>query len=212
SDGLAGLNMIKRFQPDLVISDVLMPKMDGFEMLNALKSDEQTSLIPLIFLTAKASFNSRLEGLEFGADDYIIKPFHNDELLVKIRNTIETRKKLLQMLYMSPEKVVSESSDDKFLKQTKSAIEHDISNQNFGLEDLAKALNTSTSSLQKKLKRICEKSVSQFIREYRLKRSRDLIDLGYGNLSEIADKAGFRSLSYFSKCFKDFYGTNPKST
>jgi AraC-like DNA-binding protein len=80
----------------------------------------------------------------------------------------------------------------------------------FGLNDLAKNLSISTSALQKKLKRLCDKSVSQFIREYRLKRSRDLIDLGFGNLSEIAAKAGFRSLSYFSKCFKEFYGVNPK--
>lgn len=212
NDGEAGFSLVKRYQPDVVISDVMMPKKDGFEMLKDLKSDDMTSLVPVIFLTAKGGFESRIEGLEFGADDYLTKPFHMDELLLKIRNMVASRKKLVQAMYQTPEKVVVESSDERFLKQVKLAIEGQISNRSYGLKDLAADLSISTSSLQKKLKRICDKSVSQFIREYRLKRSRDLIDLGYGNLSEIAMKAGFRSLSYFSKCYKDFYGVSPKDT
>lgn len=212
NDGVDGFNLIKRYMPDVVISDVMMPRKDGFEMLKDLKSDSETELVPVIFLTAKGGFESRLEGLEFGADDYLTKPFHTEELLLKIRNTVTARKKLLKAMYSTPDKIVVESMDDRFLKQVKLAIEGEISNQAYGLQSLANDLNISTSSLQKKLKRISDKSVSQFIREYRLKRSRDLIDLGYGNLSEISMKAGFRSLSYFSKCYKDFYGVSPKDT
>ena len=209
NDGVSGFKLVKRFLPDIVISDVMMPNKDGFEMLRDIKSDDQTKLVPVIFLTAKAGFESRLEGLEFGADDYITKPFSTEELLLKIRNTVSARKQLLQAVHATPEKIAVESQDDRFLKQVKLAIEGEISNLDFGLINLANALSISTSSLQKKLKRICEKSVSQYIREYRLKRSRDLIDLGYGNMTEIATKAGFRSLSYFSKCYKSYFGKNP---
>jgi len=208
-DGEAGLELIKRTLPDLVVSDVMMPKKDGFEMLQDLKSNELTELIPVLFLTAKAGFESRIEGLEFGADAYITKPFRVEELLVKIKNTVETRKKLIEVIQREPAKITVESQDDRFLNDVKLAIEGDISNPRFGMVDLAAKLSISTSALQKKLKRICNKSVSQFIREYRLKRSRDLIDLGYGNLSEISAKAGFTSLSYFSKCFKNYFGINP---
>lgn len=128
NDGLDGFNLIKRYQPDIVISDVMVPRKDGFEMLRDLKSDTDTELVPVIFLTAKGGFDSRMEGLEFGADDYLTKPFHTDELLLKIRNTVTARKKLLHALYTTPEKVVTESSDERFLKQVKLAIEGEISN------------------------------------------------------------------------------------
>ncbi len=209
NDGQAGFELIMKSIPDIVISDVMMPIKDGFEMLKELKSNELTQLVPVIFLTAKAGFEARLEGLEFGADDYLTKPFRMEELVIKIRNTIETRRKLIQTIQNEPAKITVESQDDRFIKSVKLIIEGEISNPNFGMVDLASGLSISTSALQKKLKRICNKSVSQFIREYRLKRSRDLIDLGYGNLSEISAKAGFTSLSYFSKCFKTFFGVNP---
>jgi DNA-binding response OmpR family regulator len=109
NDGLEGFDLIKRFQPDVVISDVMMPKKDGFEMLQDLKSNEQTQLIPVIFLTAKVGVNSRLEGLEFGADAYLTKPFLTDELLLKIRNTVTARKQLIQAMALTPEKVSVES-------------------------------------------------------------------------------------------------------
>jgi YesN/AraC family two-component response regulator len=169
-------------------------------------------LIPVIFLTAKAGFESRLEGLEFGADGYITKPFSTDELLLKIRNTVNARRQLLQAIHTTPDIISVESQDERFLKQVQLAIEGEISNLDYGLNDLAVALSISTSALQKKLKRICDKSVSQHIREYRLKRSRDLIDRGYGNMTEIDSKAGFRSLSYFSKCYKSYFGENPKES
>ena len=194
---------------DLAIIDIgLQEEVDGgFTLCRALRSMSET--LPIIFLTARDSDVDTVSGLRIGADDYLTKPFRMEELVIKIRNTIETRRKLIQTIQNEPAKITVESQDDRFIKSVKLIIEGEISNPNFGMVDLASGLSISTSALQKKLKRICNKSVSQFIREYRLKRSRDLIDLGYGNLSEISAKAGFTSLSYFSKCFKTFFGVNP---
>ncbi|MBO6517989.1 MAG: response regulator [Bacteroidia bacterium] len=209
SNGQEGINVIKRVLPDLVICDVMMPIKDGFELVKEIKMDEKTELIPVLFLTANVSTTAKLKGLEFGADDYITKPFLMEELLLKVHNAIHMRKRLLQVMYSTPEKVVTESADERFLKKLKLTIENKISDPNLGMPDVAEGLNISTSSLQKRLKALTQKSVSQFIREYRLKRSLDLIYVGYGNLSQISEKVGFRSLSYFTKSFKDFYGHPP---
>ncbi len=209
ANGQEGLNMIRRVQPDLIISDVMMPVKDGFELVKELKLDTDTELIPVIFLTANVSSSAKLQGLEFGADDYITKPFLMEELLLKVRNLVQTRRKLLQVMYLNPEKVITESQDERFLKKLKLTIENHINNPDLGMKDVASEMGISTSSLQKRIKSLAQKSVSQFIREYRLKRSLDLIYVGYGNMSQIAEKVGFRSLSYFTKCFKDYNGYPP---
>lgn len=208
-NGIAGYNVIVRWKPDIVLSDIMMPKSDGYELLQKLKTNPDTELIPVLFLTAKVGMEHKLKGLEFGADDYLLKPFHKDELLIKIKNIIQTRKQLLKVMYSTPDKVVSESSDEKFLKNLKLAIEKEISNENYSLADIARDMNYSSSAIQKKVKAITNQSVSEFVRHYRLKRSHDLILVGFGSLSQIADKVGFRSLSYFSTSYKNYFGESP---
>lgn len=210
-DGAQGWELIQVEHPDIIISDIMMPNMDGYQMLQKLKSDPKLQHIPVIFLTARVLLSDKLQGLEFGANDYITKPFEIKELLYKIKNLLEFRDHTLTAAYSSPKKLNVESKDDRFLREVNLAIESRISDVDLGLQDMASMLGISTSSLQKKIKKISDKSVSQYIREYRLKRSNDLIMVDYGSLSEIAEKTGFRSLSYFSKSFKDFYGISPSS-
>ncbi len=209
ANGQEGLNLIRRVMPDLVVSDVMMPVKDGFDLVRELKMDENTELIPVIFLTASVTPATKLSGLEFGADDYITKPFLMDELILKCKNLISTREKLLQKMYTTPEQIVTETEGTRFLKKLKKVVETELGNPDLSMADIAEALHMSTSGLQKKIKSTTNKSVSQFVREYRLKRSRDLIIMNYGNLSEIAEKTGFRSLSYFTTSFKSYFGESP---
>ena len=209
SNGLEGFNKAKRIKPDLIISDIMMPKQDGYELLNQLRQHPELELTPVIFLTAKAMLESRLKGLEYGADGYVTKPFHPKELTLRVNHLIQQRKKILQAALQQPEKVLVESQEERFLKQLRQSIEQHMGNPNLSIGDLAFELAVSISTLQKRLKKINGMAVSQYLREYRLKRARDLIHLGYGNLSEIARKTGFRSLSYFSTSFKEFFGQRP---
>lgn len=210
-DGEKGWELIRNEHPDLIISDIMMPNMDGYQMLQKLKSDAKLKHIPVIFLTARVLLSDKLQGLEFGANDYITKPFEIKELLLKVKNLLEFRDHTLTAAYSNPKKLNVESKDDRFLREVNLAIESKINDVDLGLQEMASILGISTSSLQKKIKKITNKSVSQYIREYRLKRSNDLIMVKYGSLSEIAQKTGFRSLSYFSKSFKDYYGISPSS-
>lgn len=210
-DGTDGLQLIKDAKPDLIISDIMMPNMDGYEMLQNLRTDPDLQHIPVIFLTARVLQSDMLKGLEFGANDYITKPFEFKELTLKIKNLLKLRQDTLNLAYSSPKKVHVESQDHRFLKEVNMAIEGRISDVDLHLTDLAEILEISTSSLQKKLKKIAGKSVSQYVREYRLKRSMDLIRLNFGSLSEISEKTGFRNLSYFSRSFKEYYGHSPSS-
>jgi len=211
-NGEEGLKEVVKNRPDLIISDIMMPVMDGFGFLKEIRKNPDTELIPVIFLTGKVMLETKLKSLEFGADDYITKPFEIKELLLKVQNLIKTRRKMLQMLHSNPEKVFSESQDEVFLKKIKLALEDNLKDVDLSMDLLAEQLHISSSTLQKKLKKITGKSVSRFVREYRLKRARDLIDLDYGNISEIASKTGFRNVSYFSSSYKEFFGDNPTKT
>lgn len=208
-NGKEGLEKLKKNKPDIIISDIMMPEMDGFEFINIIRKNKETELIPLIFVTAKTLNTEKLMGLELGADDYIVKPFEFQELLLKVRNILNTRKKLLQKLYTEPEKIITESQDEIFLKELKLIIEDKISDPDLSLDDIARSINYSTSTLQRRLKVITGKSVSQFIREYRLKRARALILLNYGTLSEIVKKTGFSNIQYFSQSYKEFFNISP---
>jgi DNA-binding response OmpR family regulator len=212
SDGVEALQTLEESKFDLIISDIMMPNMDGFEMVEAINERKEFDHIPIIYLTAKVQANDRLMGLKLGANDYITKPFEMNELLLKVKNLLRLRSKITETAYSDPPRVNVQSKKDIFLRNLNLAIEDDIKNVNFLMDDLANKLGISASSLQKKLKSIAGKSVSQYIREYRLKRANQLIISDYGSLSEIAKSTGFRSLSYFSKTYKNFYGVPPSKS
>ena len=210
-DGYEGAEMIRLYKPDLVVSDIMMPNLDGLELLKLIRADASTQHIPVIFVTARTTMENKLEGLENGANDYITKPFEMKELILKIKNLLRFRDKSLISSQSASNVSSIESQDERFIRSLDAAIEGDLGNVDLSMADVASILEISPSSLQKKIKRITDKSVSQYIREYRLTRSRDLILANYGSLVEIATKTGFRTPSYFSNSFKTFFGVAPST-
>ena len=212
-NGVEGLEMAKKSVPDLIISDVMMPKMDGYELCDKLKTDETTDHIPIILLTAKASQDSKLEGLKTGADAYLTKPFDEKELKIRIKNLIEIRKKLQKThkneSFLKPKDVKVTSVQEKFLFKVKEIIEDNMDNDRFTIEELGDKLFMSRSQVHRKLKAITNQSATEFIRNYRLHRAANLLKQESGNVTEIAYQVGFSSQAYFSRSFQKLFGVSP---
>jgi DNA-binding response OmpR family regulator/anti-sigma regulatory factor (Ser/Thr protein kinase) len=210
-DGEDGLEQALKHIPDLIISDVMMPKMDGFELCNKLKTDEKTSHIPIIMLTAKATSKDKIEGYETGADDYIMKPFDAAELKVRIKNLIEIRRKLQEKFSLEDFAIPKElnSIDEQFMKRVLKAINENISEEKYSIEQLAKEAAMSRNHLHRKLKALAGKSPSLFLRSIRLAKAKTLIKEKKGTISEISFLVGFSSPIYFNKCFKEEFGYSP---
>jgi signal transduction histidine kinase/DNA-binding response OmpR family regulator len=212
-DGEDGLNKAVEQFPDLIISDVMMPKMDGFKLCDKLKTDERTSHIPVILLTAKASSQGKIEGFETGADDYIMKPFEPEELKARIKNLIEQRKRIHEHfrkhgLFEIEEKNIT-PVDQKFLQKTLKNINEHISDPQFGVEILAEEMAVSRSLLLKKIEALIGESPVELIKRIRLNKAAKLIESKFGNISEIALEVSFNNPSYFAECFKKQFGVNP---
>ncbi len=213
SDGREGLTKAVDLIPDLIISDVMMPSMDGIQLCSALKSDSRTSHIPVILLTAKASLKDKISGLETGADDYIMKPFEADELKARIKNLLEQRKRIQEYfkkygLFEISEKTVL-PADQKFLQKTIEIINEHISDNSFGVELLAENLAVSRQLLYKKLVSLTGESPNDFIKIIRLNKALKLLEKKSGNISEIALETGFNNPSYFAECFQKQFGLLP---
>ena len=213
-NGEQGVRKAEKIIPDLIISDMMMPKMDGNQLVKILKNDEKTSHIPIILLTAKAGHEDKLEGLEIGADDYLTKPFDIKELQVRIKNLISIRKKLQEKFsktgYISkpPEKRLN-SIDERFMKKVMDVIEQHLSEEDFSIEEFGNEVGMSRSQIHRKLKALSGKSASVFLRSVRLAKAKKMMEEQKGNISEIAYLVGFSSPSYFTKCFKDEFGNSP---
>ncbi|MEO1033023.1 MAG: ATP-binding protein [Bacteroidota bacterium] len=213
-NGVKGLELAKESVPDIIISDVMMPKMDGIEMCKLLKETPITSHIPIILLTAKASEEDKIEGLSLNADAYLVKPFNKLELVVRIQNLIANRK-LLQKRFatttlISPKEISVNSLEEVFLEKIVDTIETHIENESFGVSELADSVSLSRSQLHRKLLSLTNQTPSFFIRKYRLERAKQLLEKGAGRVSDIAYSVGFSSPSYFTKCFTETFGISPK--
>nr|WP_321408583.1 two-component regulator propeller domain-containing protein [uncultured Carboxylicivirga sp.] len=213
ADGVEGYELVFKLVPDLIISDVMMPRMDGLEMCKKLKNDARTSHIPLILLTARTADEDKIKGLEIGADDYITKPFNMDLLLLRIQNLVEKQLKVQdhfqKNIDISPSVVEITSLDEKLIKKAISCVEKNISEARFSVEDLSRELGMSRVYLYKKLMAITGKSPVEFIRIIRLKRGAQLLEKSQLTVAEIAYEVGFNSPRYFSKYFKEEYGMLP---
>ncbi|SDK98468.1 Signal transduction histidine kinase [Catalinimonas alkaloidigena] len=216
--GQEGLNKAIQLVPDLIISDLMMPRMDGIELCRRLKTDERTSHIPVVLLTARASVESRLDGLETGADDYITKPFHPQELRVRVRNLVESRRKLRERfgkevvkreVKLEPSEIAVTSSDERFLQNAIGVVEKHMGNPDFAVDTFEQEMALSKMQLYRKLKALTNQSPNEFIRTLRLKRAATLLGAQSGTVSEIAYEVGFNNLSYFSKCFKELFDVTP---
>lgn len=210
SNALEGLNVIYQNNPDMVVTDVMMPDMSGFEMVERIRSNSAYAHIPIIFLTAKTAFEDKMFGLNLGAVDYITKPFDVKELLQKVKNLTEFAVKQRIVSMVQPEALDVKSNDELFVEQLKEIIQSNLNNDRLDADFLAVKLNYSSSSIHKKIKNITQKSTNQFIREYKLDLAKQMILKPHANISEIAFNLGFNSLSYFSKSYKSYFGVSPK--
>lgn len=213
ADGEEGLSMATDSIPDLIIADLMMPRMDGVELCRRLKTDERTSHIPVIMLTAKATVESRIEGLETGADAYMTKPFNMQELQTRIRSLIEQRKKLRERFSretdIGPSDIAVTSVDEKFLNKAIRIIEDNLGDCDFDVTAMTQEIGMSRMQLFRKLKALTNQTPSEFIRTIRLKRAAQLLQKKFGNVAEITYEVGFNNLSYFAKCFRELYGVSP---
>ncbi len=212
-NGEVGVEMALAEIPDLIISDVMMPKKDGNQLCAELKNHPATDHIPIILLTARAGQADKVEGLEQGADDYLTKPFHETELLLRVKNILKTRQKLQQKyqqgMWLKPSAVKVSSTQERFLQQLKEALEENLSNEALTVEELASMMALSRSQFHRKLKALTNQSATEFVRTYRLERGADLLKQGFGSVSEVAFEVGFNSQTYFSSCFQKHFGCSP---
>ena len=212
-DGEEGISKAMEIIPDLIISDVMMPKKDGFEVCNVLKNDEKTSHIPIILLTAKSDSEDKIAGLLTKADDYVTKPFVPRELLVRIENLIasrlQLREKYKQEGVLKPKDIAVNSVDEKFLNRLIEVVEVHMGDEKFGVEQLGNEMGMSRSQLHRKLTALLGQGPNQFIRSFRLHRAHDLLKQNSATASEIAYQVGFSSPSYFTKCFHEQFGYTP---
>lgn len=213
SNGKEGLEKAFVNIPDLIISDVLMPEMNGIELCEKLKTDERTSHIPVILLTARSATENKVEGLETGADDYITKPFSTAELQARINNLIKQRKNLRKQyrkeIIFDPKDMAVTSTDEKFLIKVFEIIEQHISDYNFTVEGFAKEIGFSRMQLHRKIHALTDQSANELIRSYRLKKAARLLVKKAGNISEVAYEVGFNNPSYFASSFKNLFGYSP---
>lgn len=212
-NGLTGMEVAQEIVPDLIVSDLMMPKANGFQFCKAVRNNERTSHIPIIILTAKAGFDNKIEGFEIGVDDYIIKPFSARELKVRVRNLINQRK-LLRSRFKSatvikPSEVTAISIDQLFLQKVIKIIETNFENQDFTPESLAESVNMSVSQLNRKLNALIEQPAGHLMRSLRLQRAADLLKKNAGTVSEICYQLDFNDPAYFSRAFKKQFGCSP---
>ncbi|MCL5029357.1 MAG: ATP-binding protein [Bacteroidetes bacterium] len=213
ADGLAGWNKSIEQIPDLIISDIMMPKMDGFMLCNKLKSDERTSHIPIILLTAKATIEDKITCLRTGADDYIMKPFDTEELKARIKNLIDQRERIHEHFRKNGLFEIDEVNitpvDHRFLQRTITNINEHISDSSFSVEKLADNMAVSRSLLLKKIEALIGEPPIELIKSTRMNKAAKLIESKFGNISEIAPEVGFNNPSYFAECFKKQFGVTP---
>ena len=212
-NGKAGFDVAINSLPDLIISDVMMPVMDGIELCKKLKTDWKTSHIPVILLTAKATQQSKLEGLEFGADDYLTKPFDFEELSIRIKNLISQRKQLKEKfskdINANAESFTTNAFDKEFIEKINKIIETHLQDENFTSENLAQELFVSRSQLNRKLSAVVGKGPGEFIRIYKLKRAAQMILENKLSITQIALEVGFSSPAQFTRAFQKHYNCSP---
>ena len=214
TDGEEGLRLFFDLRPDVLVADVMMPRMDGFEMCTLIRQDPLTSHIPLIMLTAKSNEGDRAASYNCGADAFISKPFSVKTLTTRIEGLIESRIKL-QKLYRdrilsSPSEIVIESENDKFILKLIKVIEENLENPDFNIQTLCESIDSSYQYVYRKVKALTGETINDFVRTIKLKRAAQYLCKGELRISEILYKSGFNSHSYFTKCFKEHYGMTPK--
>jgi len=213
NNGKSGLEQAFQLIPDIIVSDVMMPEMDGFEMCSILKNDLRTSHIPVILLTAKDGIESRREGYIVGVDSYLVKPFSSSLLESRILNLLESRKKMAKSIVKKPQEndlleseVTLRAIDRVFLEKVEKIIKENILSDKIDVVFLADRLNMSHSTLYRKIKGLTELTINEFARKVKMEVASELLDSGKYTVSEVASMVGMNSLAYFKQCFKEQFG------
>ncbi len=212
-DGRVGLIKVYEFIPDIILSDVMMPEMDGITMLVKIKSDQRSSHIPIVMLTAKADIESRLDGLERGADAYLAKPFNEEELIIQLKNLIEIRR-LLYKRYASMESLPKTDDravqiEDTFILKVQKIMEIHLDDETFSIQELCHDTGMSRAQFYRKFKTLTDLTVNEYLRNFRLHKAKCLLETTGLNVSEAGYRTGFKNLSHFSRVFTEKYGMNP---
>lgn len=213
ANGATGLELALEIIPDLIISDVMMPVMDGLELCRKLKTDERTSHIPVVLLTARSAYVHQINGFEHGADAYIMKPFNLKILELNVQNLLSAREtikqKFAQVITLEPKNMVINTTEQNFINKIIQIIEDRIADTAFDVPTLATEIGMSQPVLYKKIRALTDLSVNDFIKSIRIKRAAQLLKQGAGNISEIAYSVGFNDRKYFSSEFKKHFGKTP---
>ncbi|HLL94874.1 MAG TPA: two-component regulator propeller domain-containing protein [Spirosoma sp.] len=217
-NGQLGIDLALENVPDLVLSDVMMPLKDGFELCHTLKTDERTSHIPIVLLTARAAVSDRITGLRRGADAYLVKPFLGEELLVVLSNLLQTRR-LLQIHYShlalgtgmtEPAPANSDQTlEDQFLVKLRTTVETNLDNTNLSIDDICRLMGMSRSPLNQKLTSLTGMSINKYLRSLRLRKAQEMLATSGLNISDVAYAVGFEDPKYFSRVFSEEFGMSP---
>lgn len=213
-NGREALEEAREAPPDLVLSDVMMPEMDGAELCRVLKTDEMLRDIPVVLLTARAGEQERIEGLHTGADDYIEKPFNIDELHARVANLLESRRQLREQyrreIVMAPTNVIMTSEAEAFYEKARATVEEHMSDGNFYANRFADEMHMSASTLTRKLKEATGLAPAAFIRRMRLERAAQLFAQDGGlTIQEVAREVGYRDAGHFSRMYREHFGAAP---
>jgi|WetSurSiteA1Bulk_404760.scaffolds.fasta_scaffold01525_2 signal transduction histidine kinase/DNA-binding response OmpR family regulator/ligand-binding sensor domain-containing protein len=213
-NGKVGINIAFTMMPDLIVTDIMMPGLDGIQLCNQLKNDERTSHIPVILLTAKATTEDKIAGLQSGADDYIVKPFNMAELSTRISNLLEIRDKLRlkydKLHFIGSGKWIAESVDDKFMVRVLKTVDSNLRYPNFDVGSLQEQIGMSKTHLTRKLKILTGLTPGLLIRNIRLEKAAEMLKKSAGNITEIANSVGISNPSNFTKSFRKYFGVSPK--
>ncbi len=215
ADGAEGFDNAKEIIPDLIISDIMMPKKDGIELCRDLKRDMNTSHIPIILLTAKAGEQDMIQGLETGADDYITKPFNMKILSVRVKNLIELRRqlqlKIQRQFNLLPDNIPIQTLDDKFLKELHDKVQANMTDPDFNIDSLVIKMDMSRTSLFQKIKALTGMTPNEYILAFRLEQAARMLKAKFGTVTDVAYELGFSSSSYFAKLFKERFHCLPST-
>ncbi|CAN0546587.1 unnamed protein product, partial [Laminaria digitata] len=214
-DGITGLRFAAEHVPDIIVSDLMMPRMDGQHFVQKIRSDMMLSHIPFIMLTANVSEEARLANLEDGVDDFLTKPFNKRELQLRIRNMLASRQRAQRInrshVVMEPALEEVQSSERVFLQRLQQSVDQHLGEEHFNADALADELGVSVRQLQRKAKALLDETPTALIRIMRLKKAAHLLEGNYGGVSEVAYAVGFNNPAYFTKCFREYFGEAPSN-
>lgn len=212
ADGREGIDKARLNFPDLIISDIMMPDTNGYELVDELKANSKTRHIPIILLTALSEDEKKIEGYNYGADDYIVKPFKFDVLLSRINNLLKTREDLQKIYDKNPPIHHEFGVKDPMLSHMEALLVNHFKFRNFSIPEIAELMNMTPSKLEREVKRMTGMTPIKYLNDFRLAKAKSMLEKGEMSIFEVSYALGFKSMSYFGKAYKEKYGIAPSKT